>query len=308
MDNSVRAAGDAGPGQAAGARRLAISIVLDGRLDAGQAAEVARLVGRLGLDGVWCRQPPLTGTGTGPGDVAAFLRGIGGGPPGVSAGLIVDTDQAGPGPAAMDVADADAADWDMADWDMADWSSADGDIRFALVGSTGRLVRWLAAIADGPAPLAAQIALPPSAAGLATAGQVAVFVPLGSGRDLARAVAEAAEVAAGRPVLVEVPISVGRTAAEAHARADSEELFALVGHPARSGLFGTLEECQAGAARLAHAGATELVCYLPHSGDLIDVLAQLRAIAVGASVLRPGEPPSSPPPPPDGWGGRRPSG
>ena len=55
MDDSVRAAGDAGPGLATGARRLAISIVLDGRLDEGRATELARLVGRLGLDGVWCR-------------------------------------------------------------------------------------------------------------------------------------------------------------------------------------------------------------------------------------------------------------
>jgi len=93
MDNILPAAGHPGPGLAAGARRLAISVVLDGRLDAGRAAEVARLVGRLGLDGVWCRQPPLTGTG--PADVAALLRGVGGGPARVSAGVIVDTDQAG---------------------------------------------------------------------------------------------------------------------------------------------------------------------------------------------------------------------
>jgi len=254
MDDSVRAAGGAGPGLAGDARRLAISIVLDGRLDAGRVAEVARLVARLGLDGVWFRQPPLTGTG--PADVAALLRELSAAQ--VRPGLIV------PG---------ELADQELADQELADLVAA-GKIRLARPG----------------------------------AGPAAVFVPAGSGHDLDRSVAAAARLAAGRPVLVEVPISVGRTAAEAHARADSEELFALVGHPARSGLFGTLEECQAGAARLAQAGATELVCYLPHSADLIDVLAQLRAIAVGAGVLRPGEPPSSPPPPPAGWGGRRPPG
>ena len=101
-------------------------------------------------------------------------------------------------------------------------------------------------------------------------------------------------------------MSVGRTTAEASARADADEVFRIIGHPERQGLFGTLEECQATAARLAHLGAAELVCYLPWTGDLPDVLAQLRAIAVGAGVLRHGEPPSAPPPPPAGWGGRRP--
>jgi hypothetical protein len=104
---------------------------------------------------------------------------------------------------------------------------------------------------------------------------------------------------------VEVAVSVGRTSAEASARTIGDELFTVVGHPAEQGLFGTLEECQADAARLAQIGATELVCHLPRSPDLPDVLAQLRAISIGASLLRPGEPASSPPPPPVGWGGRR---
>jgi hypothetical protein len=134
----------------------------------------------------------------------------------------------------------------------------------------------------------------------------AVFVPMRPDRELDAAVTAAAATAAGRPVLVEVAVSVGRTSAEASARADGEELFALTGHPRAQGLFGTLEECQAAAARLLHAGATELVCYLPSSHDLPDVLAQLRAISIGAGALRPGDPPSAPPPPPQGWGGRRP--
>jgi hypothetical protein len=141
---------------------------------------------------------------------------------------------------------------------------------------------------------------------LAEAGSAVIFVPVRPDRDLDAAVAAAAAVAAGRPVLVEVAVSVGRTSAEARARADGEELFAATGHPREQGLFGTLEECQAAAARLLHAGATELVCYLPRSQDLPDVLAQLRAISVGAGALRPGEPPSAAPPPPAGWGGRRP--
>jgi hypothetical protein len=145
----------------------------------------------------------------------------------------------------------------------------------------------------------------PAGTGAEAGPAAAVFVPCAPGRDLAGEVAAAASAAAGRPVLAEVTVSVGRTAAEARARADADELFTLAGHPAEQGLFGTLEECQAAAARLAQAGATELVCYLPLASDLPDVLAQLRSIAIGAGVLRPGEPPSAAPPPPSGWGGRR---
>jgi hypothetical protein len=133
----------------------------------------------------------------------------------------------------------------------------------------------------------------------------AVFVPCSPGRDLAAEVSVAAATAAGRPVLAEVTVSVGRTVAEAQARADADQLFSLAGHPAEQGLFGTLEECQAAAAELAHAGVTELVCYLPLASDLPDVLAQLRSIAIGASVLRPDEPRSAAPAPPAGWGGRQ---
>ena len=166
------------------------------------------------------------------------------------------------------------------------------------------LAAWLADSAPvragliGPGP--AVTALGP-AAGLADP----VFIPCSPSRDLAAELAAAAARAAGRPVLAEVTVSVGRTAAEAQARAAADELFAVAGHPAEQGLFGTLEECQAAAARLAHTGATELVCYLPLASDLPDILAQLRSIAIGASVLRPGEPPSAAPPPPEGWGGRR---
>jgi hypothetical protein len=161
--------------------------------------------------------------------------------------------------------------------------------------------RMLTGLSGMPAGLRT-VALPPDAA----AATPAVFVPVRPDRELVAAVGEAAAAAAGRPVLVEVAVSVGRTSAEASARADGEELFALTGHPRAQGLFGTLEECQAAAARLLHAGATELVCYLPRSHDLPDVLAQLRAISIGAGALRPGDPPSAPPPPPQGWGGRRP--
>ena len=177
-------------------------------------------------------------------------------------------------------------------------------LRIALAGPPSAVARWRGLIARQPGLASAQLALP-AEAGDGGGQAAAVFVPCAPGRDLAGEVSAAASAAAGRPVLAEVTVSVGRTAAEARARADADELFTLAGHPAEQGLFGTLEECQAAAARLAQAGATELVCYLPLASDLPDVLAQLRSIAIGAGVLRPGEPPSAAPPPPAGWGGRR---
>ena len=92
-------------------------------------------------------------------------------------------------------------------------------------------------------------------------------------------------------MLAEVTVSVGRTVTEARARAEADELFSLIGHPAQQGLFGTLEECQAAASRLAHAGVTELVCCLPLASDLPDVLAQLRSIAIGAPCCGRATPP-----------------
>jgi hypothetical protein len=108
-------------------------------------------------------------------------------------------------------------------------------------------------------------------------------------------------------IALEVPVSVGRTTAEAFARAASEPSFAdsYVGKPADVGLFGTLEQCQAAVVELAHAGVTELRCWLPNTPDLPDVIAQLTAAVVGRlDVLRPSAPRSRDPDPPAGWGGR----
>jgi len=102
-----------------------------------------------------------------------------------------------------------------------------------------------------------------------------------------------------------VTVSIGRTEAEARARADDDEVFARLGHPAESGIFGTLEDCQDRVIALAHAGITDLRCVLPASLDLHDVIAQLTAVTVGTTdVLVPGALRSPAPAPPDGWGGR----
>lgn len=290
-------------------------MVIDGRLDAARARQVATLVGRLGLGGAWLRQPwwPLTGPVMSAADSATLLGWLATSPP-VRAGLLVDASRTDPG-------------W-YAELDriaMAGQSPSghgegirSGGISIALSGAPAAIARSQQLITSGPGMRITELALPALPAlpavgapeadpvGHATAiPGTAVFIPCSPGRDLVSEVSAAVAGAAGRAVLAEVPVSVGRTMAEAQARADADELFALTGHPAQQGLFGTLEECQAAAARLAHAGATELICYLPLAADLPDILAQLRSIAIGAGVLRPGEPPSAAPPPPDGWGGRR---
>jgi len=279
------------------ARAVRLSVVIDGRLDAARARQVATLADRLGLAGVWLRHPwwPVGGTRLSETEQAGLLSALVSGVQ-VRPGLLVDTD---------------AADQDVSNEAWLDGlvrpagspaASLPVDLRIALAGSPTAITRWQGLIGRRSELADAQLALPARDAGAPAA---AVLVRCAPDRDLAGEIAAAASAAAGRPVLAEVTVSVGRTAAEARARADADELFTLAGHPAQQGLFGTLEECQATAARLAHAGATELVCYLPLASDLPDVLAQLRSIAVGAGMLRPGEPPSAAPPPPAGWGGRR---
>lgn len=106
-------------------------------------------------------------------------------------------------------------------------------------------------------------------------------------------------------IAVELPVSIGRTSVEADARASAEPLFATIGHPARVGIFGTLEQCQDRVVELAHAGVTELRCIVPNTADVHDVIAQLTAMVVGTvGVLSPNAPRSRAPDPPEGWGGR----
>ena len=295
------------PVTASQARPVTLSVVIDGRLDVARARQVATLTDRLGLAGIWLRYPwwPLSGGRMSEPDVAALLTALASGLQ-VPLGLVVDADVA-------DVAGVAGADGDWLDRLVtAAGSPATGSLaggrpagpRIALAGSPPAVARLPGLTGRRPGQDVPWLALP-AGAGAEAGPAAAVFVPCAPGRDLAGEVSAAASAAGGRPVLAEVTVSVGRTDAEARARADADELFTLAGHPAEQGLFGTLEECQAAAAALAQAGATELVCYLPLASDLPYVLAQLRSIAIGAGVLRPGEPPSAPPPPPDGWGGRR---
>jgi hypothetical protein len=277
MDESV-SEGTASPGQRAAAPQatapraapLALSVVIDGRLDESRARQVAVLAGRLGLAGVWLRSPWWPELAVpGAADPAALLTWLSAQAP-APAGLLVTANENTAGQTGAN-------------------ENAAGEPRASAVAAK-RL--------DG----SGAFAVPADADGACV---TAILVPFGPNRDLRASVAAAARAGRGRPVLAEVTVSVGRTSGEARARAAAEELFRLAGHPAQQGLFGTLEECQAAAAALLHAGATELICTLPLASDLPDVLAQLTAIAIGAGVLVPGDPPSQSPPPPAGWGGRR---
>jgi hypothetical protein len=250
-------------------RLIGLSVVLDGRLGLAAITGVAGLVARLGLDGIWWREPPLLAP------AAAAVRTAG-----AASSLRALAAAAGRAPVG---------------------------VILDLTLPQARVDSWLAAAAAHAARLAVTVGTgrPRASGGEATA-VVAASATRDLDAEVAAAAGGLGGIAAGgRPVLAEVPVSIGRTAAEAYARAAGEALFAVTGHPSAQGLFGTLEQCQYRAAALAHAGVTELACHLPVSKDLPDVLAQLRAVGVvGGGVLRPGEPPSPAPPPPAGWGGR----
>jgi 2-methylisocitrate lyase-like PEP mutase family enzyme len=86
-----------------------------------------------------------------------------------------------------------------------------------------------------------------------------------------------------RPLVVDVPISIGRTRNEAVARADREPRFVGAAHPEVAGIFGTFEQAQEQVLALAEAGADVLLVTVPDELDIADVLAQVRALVVGAT-------------------------
>lgn len=96
-----------------------------------------------------------------------------------------------------------------------------------------------------------------------------------------RAVLDAREDA--RPLIVAVPISIGRTLNEAMARADRDPRFVGDAHPSRCGIYGTFEEAQEQVLELARAGAEVLLVTVPHELDVADILAQVKALVVGAT-------------------------
>jgi alkanesulfonate monooxygenase SsuD/methylene tetrahydromethanopterin reductase-like flavin-dependent oxidoreductase (luciferase family) len=87
----------------------------------------------------------------------------------------------------------------------------------------------------------------------------------------------------GRPLIVAVPLSIGRTLNEAEARADRDPRFVGDAHPRECGIFGTFEQAQEQVLDLARAGAEVLLVTVPDERDVADVLAQVRALVVGAT-------------------------
>jgi hypothetical protein len=149
-----------------------------------------------------------------------------------------------------------------------------GRLGFAAVhlhdaSETGDLDRLAAAAA----PALVVVGFPAEAPGLVRANDPAA---------VAAARAEMDASAATRPLLVAVPISIGRTMSEAVARADLEPRFAGR-HPRDAGIFGNFEQAQEQVLELARAGADGLVLDVPLSPDVADVLAQVRALVVGAT-------------------------
>lgn len=86
-----------------------------------------------------------------------------------------------------------------------------------------------------------------------------------------------------RPLIVAVPISIGRTYNEAVARADRDPRLRGDSDPREVGIFGTFEQAQEQVLALARAGAEVLLLTVPHEEDIADVLAQVRALVVGAT-------------------------
>jgi hypothetical protein len=87
------------------------------------------------------------------------------------------------------------------------------------------------------------------------------------------------------PLVVAVPLSIGRTRNEADARASRDPRFVGDAHPQVRGVFGTFEQAQQQVIELAGAGATMLRVTLADDPDIADLLAQVRALVVGPTVV-----------------------
>ena len=72
---------------------------------------------------------------------------------------------------------------------------------------------------------------------------------------------------------------------EAVARASRDPRFVGAAHPEVSGIFGTFEQAQTQVIALADAGAQELWVTLADDYDISDLLAQVKALVVGPTVV-----------------------
>ncbi|MFI9823230.1 hypothetical protein ACIHFC_22555 [Streptomyces sp. NPDC052013] len=132
----------------------------------------------------------------------------------------------------------------------------------------------------------AQVLVPPPSG---ATGVVWVNDPVAVATARAKMDAEGVE----RPLRVCVPISIGRTMSEAEARAALEPRFEGGRHPRHVGIFGTFEQAQDQVLALARAGADQLLLEVPLERDVADVLAQIRALVVGATPQLVDAPPAN---------------
>ena len=97
--------------------------------------------------------------------------------------------------------------------------------------------------------------------------------------------AAAGLTAAELPLAVALPVSIGRTRNEAEARALLDKDLAEPEALRAGGLFGTFEQAQRQVLGLRRAGADVLRVTLADEHDVADLLAQVRALAVGPTPV-----------------------
>lgn len=244
---------------------LDLGVTLRPEHDAERRRHVARLAGRLGFRHVWA---PLTGDPAGA-DVTALVEWA----RPARVGLVLTGDPADMAGRIAALPDAGPAA------DVLLEIHAPATARDRLVAAAGGSGRWRAN--------AYVTWYDPEAAGL--------VVPADEVGDRARAEAAVEQAAARRragggdrrtfPISVALTVSIGRTMSEAEARALRDPALSGPRHPRRAGLFGTLEHAQEQALGLARAGADAVRATLADERDTADLLAQLRAVAVGPTAV-----------------------
>jgi hypothetical protein len=256
-------------------RLLALGIVLRPGDDPQRHRHVAHLAGRLGYGTVWLPVAASSHLADSPADAPAAS------PPDHEA-LALLADAAAPARLGVVLTGAAAghARWvravlgPTADVLLAA-EVAEGD-RDVLVEALGGPAAW-----RGRAHVRAFDA---TAAGclLAVADRDQLLAAVRAARDARR---QAGRTAADFTLTAELTVSIGRTMNEAVARALRDPAFAGERHPRFGGLYGTLEEAQAQALALARAGLDAVAATLADERDVADLLAQLRAVAVGPTAV-----------------------
>ncbi|MCI0687757.1 MAG: hypothetical protein L0Y54_11040 [Sporichthyaceae bacterium] len=251
---------------------VALELTLRREHDPVRQGHIAHLAGRLGYRAVWL---PVD-SATRPDPATLDLLAIEADP--ARLGLVVRSTADG----ATDSGPAGLAQWLTGTADAlvelggtVTATAADSD-RATLVEAVGGAAGWRARVRTTELDLAA-----------------AGFVVHADSRDAAvteLARARAARAAAGLtraefPLVVALPVAIGRTMSEAVARALRDPALGAEHDPRVAGLFGRLEDAQEQALALAAAGADVIRATLADEADVVDLLAQLRSVAVGPTPV-----------------------